>query len=140
MVAIKALIVDDEAEIVELLKDWLELEGYEVYATTDPKEALSIFSRANPDISIVDLRMPGMDGFQLICAMRKKSGSPIIIMSAMLDADSIIRGVEAGADDFVAKPMARQDFLNQVAGVLRRSPSALQRAGSCSAKAYSAKG
>ena len=56
MGAIKVLVVDDEAEIVELLKDWLEMEGYEVSGTTDSKEGLGIFSRTNPDVSIVDLR------------------------------------------------------------------------------------
>ena len=140
MVAIKVLVVDDEVEIVELLKDWLETEGYDVSGTTDPKEALGIFSRTNPDVSIVDLRMPGMDGFQLIGAMRRKSDSPIIIMSAMMDADSVMRGVQVGADDFLAKPLVRRGFLTQVADVLRRSPGGLQRAGSSLDEAYSEKG
>ena len=140
MVAIKVLVVDDEAEIVELLKDWLEMEGYEVYATTDPKEALCIFSRTNPDVSIVDLRMPKMDGFQLIGAMRKESDSPIIIMSALMDADSIIKGVQVGADHFLAKPIARRDFLTLVSDLLRRSTGDLQRAGSCTDIAFTANG
>jgi len=139
MVAIKVLVLDDETEIVELLKDWLEMDGYEVYGTTDPKEALEIFSRTSMDVSIVDLRMPVMDGFQVIGAMRKKSDAPIIIMSALMDADSVMRGVQIGADDFLAKPLAKRDFLTLVAEVLRRSPSALQKAGSCLDKAYLAK-
>ncbi len=125
MDAIKVLVVDDEPEIVELLKDWLEMEGYEVHGTSDPQEALSTFSLINPDVSIVDLRMPGIDGFQLIVAMRRESDSPIIIMSALVDDDSVIRGIQVGADDYLSKPIAKRYFLTRVADVLRRSPSAL---------------
>lgn len=140
MGAIKVLVVDDEAEIVELLKDWLEMEGYEVSGTTDSKEDLGIFSRTNPDVSIVDLRMPGMDGFQLISAMRRESDAPIILMSALADDESVIKGIQVGADDYLTKPIARRYFLTRVAGVLRRSRRALQKDGSCLDKAYSAKG
>ena len=125
MDAIKVLVVDDEAEIVELLKDWLEMEGYEVHGTSDPQEALSTFSLINPDVSIVDLRMPGIDGFQLIGAMRRESDSPIIIISALVDDDSVMRGIQVGADDYLSKPISKRYFLTRVADVLRRSPSAL---------------
>ena len=125
MDAIKVLVVDDEPEIVELLKDWLEMQGYEVHGTSDPQEALSTFSLINPDVSIVDLRMPGIDGFQLIVAIRRESDSPIIIMSALVDDDSVIRGIQVGADDYLSKPIAKRYFLTRVADVLRRSPSVL---------------
>ena len=125
MDAIKVLVVDDEPEIVELLKDWLEMQGYEVHGTSDPQEALSTFSLINPDVSIVDLRMPGIDGFQLIVAIRRESDSPIIIMSALVDDDSAIRGIQVGADDYLSKPIAKRYFLTRVADVLRRSPSVL---------------
>ena len=116
------------------------MEGYEVSGTTDSKEDLGIFSRTNPDVSIVDLRMPGMDGFQLISAMRRESDAPIILMSALADDESVIKGIQVGADDYLTKPIARRYFLTRVAGVLRRSRRALQKDGSCLDKAYSAKG
>ncbi len=121
MVTMKALVVDDEPDIVALLKEWLEIEGYEVYGTTDPMDALGEFSRTNPAFSIVDLRMPKMDGFQLISAMRTESDAPILIMSGLVDDDNVVKGLEIGADDYLTKPISRQVFLSKIAAVLRRS-------------------
>ena len=128
MAAIRALVVDDEPDIVALLKEWLELEGYEVYGTTYPMDALGEFSRTNPAFSIVDLRMPGMDGFQLINAMRTTSDAPILIMSGLIDDDNVVKGLGIGADDYLTKPVSRKVFLSKVAAVLRRSSRTMESA------------
>ena len=78
----KVLVVDDEPEVVSLLREWLEGDGYEAYTSTDGAEALRLFFQHRPALSIADLRMPGMDGFQLISRIRELSDAHLLVLTA----------------------------------------------------------
>ena len=116
----KILVVDDEAAIRRIVAFRLQQGGYQVLAATNGVEALETFSQSLPDLVIVDLMLPGVDGFELIEQIRKKSYVPILILSASTDEASIIRGLELGADDFVKKPFSPQELEVRIKGLLKR--------------------
>ncbi|MDA1096750.1 MAG: response regulator transcription factor [Chloroflexi bacterium] len=120
--ATSILIVDDDHGIVTLLKEWLEEAGYSVRATTNSAEALRIFFDHRPSLSVVDLRMPGIDGFQLIARIRELSDAPILVLSALDSDEHVVRGLDLGADEYLVKPASRQAFLARVRSLLRRTP------------------
>ena len=115
------LVVDDEPRVVEMLQEWLASDGYEVCAASQATEALKLFFERRPGLAVVDLRMPGMDGFQLIGRLRELSQAPILILSALSDDEQIVRGLDLGADDYVTKPVSRGPFLARIRSLLRRS-------------------
>ena len=119
----KVLVVDDEPNVVSLLQLWLEEDGYEVHSATDGAEGLRLFSQHRPALSITDLRMPHMDGFQLIKRIRETSDVGVLVLTAFGDEENMIQGLNLGADDFLAKPVSRQVFLARVRTVLRRAPA-----------------
>jgi DNA-binding response OmpR family regulator len=104
-----------------MLKEWLESDGYQVCAATRASEALKLFFERRPGLAVVDLRMPGMDGFQLIGRLRELSLAPILVLSAISDDEQIVRGLDLGADDYVTKPVSRGPFLARIRSLLRRS-------------------
>ena len=116
------LLVDDDLGIVALLKEWLEEAGYSIRATTNSTEALRIFFDHRPSLSVVDLRMPGIDGFQLITRIRELSDAPILVVSALDSDENVVRGLDLGADEYLVKPASRQAFLARVRSLLRRTP------------------
>ncbi|MBI4299085.1 MAG: response regulator transcription factor [Chloroflexi bacterium] len=116
----KILVVDDEPHIVNMLKEWLEEEGYRVCVASKATEALRLFFDQHPALSIVDLRMPGMDGFQLISRLRELSGSRILILSALTGDEAVVRGLNVGADEYVFKPVSREPFLARVRAIMRQ--------------------
>ena len=117
----KILVVDDEPLIVQLLQEWLQDEGYQVYAASSGREAVGVFFEHRPTLSIVDLVMPGMDGFQLITRMREMSDAHILVLSALDSDDQVIRGLNLGADEYLVKPVSRRSFLARVRALLRRA-------------------
>ena len=117
----KLLIVDDEPDLVLLLKDWLEEDGYEVYTATDSAEGLRLFFLNHPVLTIADLRMPGMDGFQLITRIREMSDAHVLVLTALESEEYMIRGLDLGADDFLVKPVSRRALLARVRALLRRA-------------------
>ena len=116
----KVLVVDDEPDVVSFLRVWLEAGGYEVHGALDGQEALRLFSRHQPDLSVTDLLMPGMNGFQLISRIREMSDGPILALSVLGSDEHVIRGLDEGADDYLVKPVRRRVFLARVAALLRR--------------------
>ena len=120
----KVLVVDDEADLVFLLQGWLEQEGYEVYSASSGEEALKLFYQHKPDLSITDLRMPGMDGFQLISRIREMSDVHVLVFSALGSEENVIRGLELGADEYLVKPVSKRVFLARVRSLLRRAAPA----------------
>ena len=117
----RVLVVDDEPGYLFLLQEWLTEDGHEVYTATGGVEALRVFSQRLPNLTIADLRMPGMDGFQLIGCIRKMSDAMVLALTALSTEEQIIRGLELGADEYLVKPVPKSVLLARVRSLLRRS-------------------
>lgn len=128
------LVVDDEPEIVRLVRDYLERAGFEVVAAADGDEALRAFHRRRPDLVILDLGLPGQDGLDVARTMRGSETVPIIMLTARAEETDRVAGLELGADDYVPKPFSPRELVARVRAVLRRteaarSPEAVVRVG-----------
>ncbi len=117
----KILIVDDEPQIVKVLKAYLEKAGYQAAAVSDGKEVLSAFRRERPDFMILDLNLPGMDGLDICKAVRKESNIPILMLTARVEEADRLIGLELGADDYVLKPFSPREIVARVKTIFRRS-------------------
>ncbi|MBS4007201.1 MAG: response regulator transcription factor [Clostridium sp.] len=117
----RILVVDDEKTIVKGLKFSLEKEGYEVLAAYDGAEALSLFKTENPDLIVLDLMLPEVDGFEVCRRIRKGSEVPIIMLTARGEDIDKILGLELGADDYVTKPFNPRELTARIKAILRRS-------------------
>lgn len=125
--AAKILIVDDEANIRDLAALYLRKEGYEVLGATDGMEAISKFKESSPAFVVLDVMMPGMDGFEVCRELRKESDVPILMLTARNeDVDKIV-GLEIGADDYMTKPFNPRELVARVKAILRRIESGQQR-------------
>lgn len=114
-------IVDDDLHIRELLTMYFEHDGYNVATAEDGEEALARFAQVKPDAVILDLMLPGMDGYAVCRELRKKSEVPILMLTARGDTVDKVVGLEIGADDYLAKPFEPKELLARVKAVLRRS-------------------
>jgi len=115
------LVVDDEIGALTLIGIMLERGGFGVLKAKDAKSALSVLDQNTPDMIILDVMMPGMDGIELcrVIRDRKDTGiTPILILSARGDAESIMRGIEAGANDYLPKPILHHDLVAKVRNML----------------------
>lgn len=119
----KILVVDDEASIRRILETRLKMVGYEVATAADGEEALELFSKFNPDLIILDVMMPKLDGYGVTREIRRSSDTPIIILTALGDVSERITGLELGADDYVIKPFSPKELEARVKAVLRRTTS-----------------
>lgn len=117
----KILIVDDEKNIAELIRLYLEKEGYKTVCAYDGNEAMSLFNQHNPSLVILDIMLPGVDGWQVCKEIRKSSAVPIIMLTAKSDTIDKVLGLELGADDYITKPFEAKELLARVKAVLRRS-------------------
>lgn len=115
------LIVDDERRMVSLLKSYLEQEGYRVVTTYNGREALEAARKENPDLVVLDIMMPEMNGYEFMNARRAESNTPIIMLTAKVEDDDKIVGLELGADDYVTKPFKPRELMARVRNVLRRA-------------------
>lgn len=116
------LIVDDEVGVRELLTDALSLGGYETLVAKDGMSALTLIRKHKPDLLIIDINMPVMDGFELLERVRtSKNQVPAIMLTARKDRTDISRGLRLGADDYVTKPFGLEELLLRVRAILRRS-------------------
>lgn len=117
----KILVVDDEKKIVSLVHAYLDREGYQVIEAFDGRQALEAFQRESPDLIVLDLMLPGMDGLEVCREIRRSSEVPIIMLTSRgEDADKLI-GLELGADDYITKPFSPRELVARVRAVLRRS-------------------
>ncbi|HEX2186074.1 MAG TPA: response regulator transcription factor, partial [Chloroflexota bacterium] len=116
----RVLVVDDNADIQELLDMGLTGCGFQVIPASDAAEGMARFLEARPNVVLVDLLMPGMDGFELCRRLRDISDVPIIIVSALRNEGEIIRGLDAGADDYVTKPFNIGELTARLRAQLRR--------------------
>jgi len=117
----KVLIVDDEASIRRILETRFKMLGYETAIASDGEEALHLFEQFNPDIVILDIMMPKMDGYGVTKEIRKNNDTPIIILTALGDVSERITGLELGADDYVVKPFSPKELEARVKSILRRT-------------------
>lgn len=118
---LKILVVDDEKNICELLRLYLEKEGYTVVTAYDGEEAVETFKKENPDLMILDIMLPKMDGWQVCREVRKNSEVPIIMLTAKGETFDKVLGLELGADDYMVKPFDTKEIVARIKAVLRRT-------------------
>lgn len=117
----KVLIVDDDKNICDLLRVYLEKEGYSTIIANEGNEAMVKFNSLNPDIILLDIMLPGMDGWQICKEIRKASDTPIIMLTAKSEIFDKVLGLELGADDYIVKPFDTKEVLARIKAVARRS-------------------
>ena len=123
------LVVDDEPPIVRLVKAKLQLDGFAVVTAGKGEDAVPIVEHDRPDLVILDLMMPGMDGFETLRTIRQRSRVPVILLTARAgDADKL-RGLQSGADDYITKPFNPDELVARVTAVLRRTDGAAPAGG-----------
>ncbi len=121
MTAEKILVVDDDVNICELLRLYLEKDGYSVIIVNDGMEAISAFQDSKPDLVLLDIMLPKLDGWQVCREIRKTSDTPIIMLTAKGETFDKVLGLELGADDYVVKPFDAKEVVARVKAVLRRT-------------------
>lgn len=117
----KVLIVDDDKNICDLLRVYLEKEGYSTIISNEGNEAMVKFNSLNPDIVLLDIMLPGMDGWQICKEIRKASDTPIIMLTAKSEIFDKVLGLELGADDYIVKPFDTKEVFARIKAVARRS-------------------
>lgn len=116
----KILVVDDTRNIQMMLSDFLSQHGYEVLSASDGAEALKLVRSAHPNLVLLDIMMPNMDGYQFLSQLRKESGLPVIMITARQAEADIVRGFELGADDYITKPFRLRELLMRIRAIQRR--------------------
>ena len=117
----KILIIDDEAKIVEICQDYLKAAGFYVVSALDGSTGIERFHREKPDLIILDLSLPGVDGFDICRDIRRESQVPIIMLTARVEETDKLVGLELGADDYITKPFSPRELVARVRTVLRRA-------------------
>lgn len=117
----KVLIVEDETKIREIVKIYLERDGFSVYEASTGLEGLEVFQEVEPDLVILDLMLPELSGEEVCSAIRSKWETPIIMLTAKTSEGDRIRGLQSGADDYVTKPFSPKELVARVNAVLRRN-------------------
>lgn len=117
----KILVVDDDLNICELLRLYIEKEGFNVVTANDGMEALKLFEKENPELIMLDIMLPGLDGWQVCREIRKTSQCPIIMLTAKGEVFDKVLGLELGADDYVVKPFEAKEVVARIRAVLRRT-------------------
>jgi DNA-binding response OmpR family regulator len=115
------LVVDDEARLVSLIESYLTQEGYRVAKASNGREALFVARTEKPDLIVLDIMMPEMDGYEFMRLHRKEAPTPIILLTARVEDEEKVVGLELGADDYMTKPFRPRELVARVRAVLRRS-------------------
>jgi DNA-binding response OmpR family regulator len=118
------LVVDDEPQIVQLVRDYLEHGGFKVLTAADGQSAVRTAATLRPDLVILDLGLPGVDGLDVTRSLRRSGEVPIIMLTARTDESDKLVGLELGADDYVTKPFSPKELVARVRSVLRRTDAA----------------
>ena len=128
--AYRVLVVDDEPRMIRFIRMNLELEGLEVVEATDGQIALEKVRDTLPDVVVLDVMMPELDGFETLRLLREISSIPVIMLTAKGEEDDRVRGLELGADDYVTKPFSPRELVSRIKAVLRRAemPPTVERA------------
>jgi DNA-binding response OmpR family regulator len=114
------MVVDDEKRLVSLLESYLNQEGFHVVKASNGREALHLARQEKPDLIVLDIMMPEMDGYEFMRLHRKERATPIILLTAKVDQNDKVIGLELGADDYVTKPFRPRELLARIRAVLRR--------------------
>src|SRR5207245_8030931 len=120
------LVVDDEPRIVQLVRDYLERAGFSVITAADGPAALRSARTGKPDLVVLDLALPGMDGLDVARSLRREGAVPIIMLTARTDESDKLVGLELGADDYLTKPFSPKELVARVRAVLRRGQAVAQ--------------
>jgi two-component system alkaline phosphatase synthesis response regulator PhoP len=118
----KVLVVDDDVKTVELVKLYLNRDGYRVFTAGDGNEALRLARENHPDLIVLDLMLPGISGLEVCRILREESDVPIIMLTALTTDEDRLKGLDLGADDYVTKPFSPRELAARVRAVLRRLP------------------
>ncbi len=116
----KVLIADDDADLLDLLCYALRREGYTVVTAIDGKQALRRFETERPDIVLMDVSLPKLNGFEVCRRIRQDTETPLIMLTARKEEEDVVRGLQLGADDYVTKPFSVKQLVNRMKAVLRR--------------------
>lgn len=117
----RVLVVDDEPMVLEVVTAYLERDGFEVVTATNGREALAAIEKARPDLVVLDVMLPEIDGFDVLGRIRRTSDTPVILLTARTEEPDRVLGLELGADDYVVKPFSPRELAARVRSVLRRS-------------------
>jgi two-component system, OmpR family, alkaline phosphatase synthesis response regulator PhoP len=123
------LVIDDEAKIVRLAKDYLEQGGFRVETASDGKTALATSRHARPDLIVLDLNLPDLDGLDVCRSLRRESDVPIIMLTARVEEAERLIGLELGADDYITKPFSPRELVARARAVLRRTRGEVHQPG-----------
>ncbi len=132
----KILVVDDEASIVNIISYNLKKEGYEVITASDGEQGYELANTQKPDLILLDIMMPVMDGYEVCRKIREKSNVPIIMLTARADEVDKVLGLEMGADDYVTKPFGSRELIARVKANLRRAPKTAEPVSSGNVAVY----
>ena len=119
----RILVVDDDVQILDMLKCTLEDEGYEVDVAADGNSALTLLTKYKPDLLLLDIRMPDLDGYEVLKLIREKSEIPVIMLTGIREPHSVHQSLDLGADDYVPKPFYTRELLARVKNKLKRARS-----------------
>ena len=117
---IKALLIDDDQKLGDLLKNYLKTFDIDLSLVNDPREGITTINDLDPDLLILDVMMPHINGFDLCKKIREESNKPIIILSARGESDDKVKGIDLGADDYLSKPFEARELVARIHGLLRR--------------------
>lgn len=120
----RILIVEDDSDTTSLLKHILRMAGFDVMSAVDGNEALNKFSQNPPDLILLDLMMPEMDGWEVVNHIRRASSTPIVVVSALSNKETVVKCLEEGVDDYLTKPFYIDEVVARVNAVLRRTKKA----------------
>jgi DNA-binding response OmpR family regulator len=129
-VAKTILVVDDETRLVELLEAYLKQEGFRVVSAGNGRQAAEVARREKPDLIVLDIMMPEVDGLQFLREHRRRADTPVILLTARVEDEDRIVGLELGADDYLTKPFRPRELLARIRAVLRRSDGSVPPASS----------
>ena len=117
----KALLIDDDQKLGDLLKNYLKSYDIDLSAINDPRNAIDTINHLDPDLLILDVMMPHINGFELCKMIREESDTPIIILSARGESDDKVKGIDLGADDYLSKPFEARELVTRIHSLLRRT-------------------